>query len=559
MKPKAALLSPLQLAFSSLLALLFFTRCAVISAPDGGDKDNTPPRILSCNPPNESVSFTKNKIAIRFDEYIQLANLFSQLLISPPITPAPVIYAQGKTLYIQWDAPLKPNTTYHIQLGNAVQDVNEGNVFTGLQYVFSTGPALDSCTLSGKILSAETTEPLPQSMVLLYPEIYADSFAVRKPDYVARVQKDGSFQFNYLPAGRYAIYGLIDKNQNYRFDQSTEFIAFSDSILSIEKEKKENISLSLFQPEPNESLLVGQRWVHEELLEWVFNRPVKSFEITGLGISPRDVRYFSPTKDSLYYWFTESYDSSGTVRIRLDNSAEDTVSLRPPLRPKKGEKESPDRIFTIDLQHIITNPSPVADTIRASRTPSDSLILFFSAPCMGIGPGKSPVLYSLTGEVLPLSGYIRSDRLSFCSFLPPTDKSIILQFPDSCFMDYRGRPLKARTLFLQPATALRGNIQLVISAKPDAPSAMLLQLLSAEKKVIQTRQLKKTEKQTEVFSDTPEGRYYFRVIDDRNGDGRWTTGSMSPRRQPEAVHFFDYPLELKGGWDMETEITIPWP
>ena len=559
MKPTAALSSILQLVFSGLLSLFFFTRCAVISAPDGGDKDNTAPRILSCSPPNESVSFSKNKIAIRFNEYIQLSNLFSQLLISPPISPTPAIYAQGKTLFMHWDAPLKANTTYHIQWGNAVQDVNEGNAYAGLQYIFSTGPALDSCSLSGKLLSAETAEPVAQSMVLLYPEVYADSYAVRRPDYVARVQKDGTFQFNFLPGGRYAVYGLLDKNQNYRFDQTTESIAFLDSVITIEKEKKEPLQLALFQPEPDSSILVGQRWVHDELLEWTFNRPIKSFQIAGNGISPRDIRHFLTTQDTLYYWFINSYDTSSTLRIRLDNAAEDSVSLRPPRRSDKEEKESPERIFTIDLQPNITSPAISTDTIRAARTPSDSLILFFSTPCRGIGPGKRPVLYSLTGDSLPLTAYIRSDSLSLAVLLPPTDKTSILQFPDSSFMDYRGRPLRARTLFLQPSTVLRGTIQLVITSSTEKTSPILLQLLSADKKTIHTRSLMTAKKQTQVFTDIPEGRYYFRVIDDRNRDGRWSTGSLNPRRQPEAVHFFDYPLELKGGWDMETEITIPWP
>ena len=38
---------------------------------------------------------------------------------------------------------------------------------------------------------------------------------------------------------------------------------------------------------------------------------------------------------------------------------------------------------------------------------------------------------------------------------------------------------------------------------------------------------------------------------DLNGDGRWTTGDWSEKRQPEPVYYFPSKLALRANWDFE--------
>jgi hypothetical protein len=45
-----------------------------------------------------------------------------------------------------------------------------------------------------------------------------------------------------------------------------------------------------------------------------------------------------------------------------------------------------------------------------------------------------------------------------------------------------------------------------------------------------------------------KGTYRLRVIYDINGDGKWTTGDLAGKRQPEPVSFYPQELEIKEDW-----------
>ena len=78
----------------TLLLLLY--SCAKRSTPEGGEKDEIPPKVLSSKPENSSINFNEKKIRITFDEYIKLEKLNSQLVVSPPIDKSNYsIFPQG--------------------------------------------------------------------------------------------------------------------------------------------------------------------------------------------------------------------------------------------------------------------------------------------------------------------------------------------------------------------------------------------------------------------------------------------------------------------------------
>lgn len=51
----------------------------------------------------------------------------------------------------------------------------------------------------------------------------------------------------------------------------------------------------------------------------------------------------------------------------------------------------------------------------------------------------------------------------------------------------------------------------------------------------------------------PPGTYYARLYIDANGDGKWTTGSLSDSipRQPEETYYYPKKLTLKKNWTIE--------
>lgn len=225
--------------------------CAQIGVPSGGVKDTLPPVLVRSNPSNKTVNFKENKITLTFDEYIDLRELQSNVLISPVQKTNPSISSNLKTVNIKLKDTLLPNTTYSINFGNAIRDVNEGNVFSNFTYTFSTGSTIDSLSLNGKVAVAETGLVDSTLIVMLYRD--ADDSAVhkRKPNYITKIKGDGSFLFENLPAGNFKLYALKDGDGGKTYNSKIESFAFLDSSVSIPRDSPTPVLYAYEEQKPN--------------------------------------------------------------------------------------------------------------------------------------------------------------------------------------------------------------------------------------------------------------------------------------------------------------------
>src|SRR5690606_18366437 len=139
-----------------LLIFLTLTRCANIQRPTGGPKDSIAPTILDASPANYSTNFKERKITLEFDEYIKMTNQFKEFSISPDLEEIVDYRVRKKNLVITLPDSLEENTTYTINFGKGLGDYNEGNAVINYNYVFATGPELDSLIISGKVTNGFT-------------------------------------------------------------------------------------------------------------------------------------------------------------------------------------------------------------------------------------------------------------------------------------------------------------------------------------------------------------------------------------------------------------------
>jgi hypothetical protein len=202
--------------------------CAQIGAISGGTKDTIPPTLLSASPKLLSTNFSGNKINFTFDEYIDELQVQSNVLVSPYPKQNPEFKTKLKTISVKLKDSLLPNTTYSINFGEAIRDVNEGNVLKDFTYVFSTGSTIDSLTLSGNVTLAETGKTDTTMIVMLYRNAVDSTVEKFKPTYIAFVKADGSFTFHHLPPGNFNIYALKDGDGGKTYNSKTELFAFTD-------------------------------------------------------------------------------------------------------------------------------------------------------------------------------------------------------------------------------------------------------------------------------------------------------------------------------------------
>lgn len=292
--------------------------CAQIGAPTGGARDTLSPVLVKATPGLKALNFTGNRITLTFDEYIELNEIQNNLLVSPLPKTNPVINGSLKTVSIKLRDSLLPNTTYSIQFGNAIRDINEGNVFPNFTYVFSTGNQIDSLMLAGKVLLAETGLPDSTLTVLLYRNTEDSAVQKLKPDYMARLKGDGSFVFTSLPAGKFNIYALKDGDGSKNYNSKSELFAFIDETVEpgdssikvllnafAEEPPKENKITRVLKPafEKKMKFASNLQGTQDLLtnLTLTFNNPLKTFDSSALAL--RDTNYVAiagaaPTIDS---------------------------------------------------------------------------------------------------------------------------------------------------------------------------------------------------------------------------------------------------------------------
>lgn len=205
------------------------TGCANIIPPSGGPKDTLAPVLQQARPADSTRKFTGDRIVLTFDEYVQLDNPTENLIVSPTPKVAPQIESKLRTVTVRIKDTLQPNTTYSINFGNAIKDINENNVLKNFVYVFSTGNTIDSLQVSGKVIIAETGKTDSTLIVGLYTN-FGDSAVVKeKPRYITRVNRDGTFTFHNLPTNNYAIFAMKDEGSSKKYISRNQLFAFSDS------------------------------------------------------------------------------------------------------------------------------------------------------------------------------------------------------------------------------------------------------------------------------------------------------------------------------------------
>lgn len=222
------------LVISALFIGLFSgSGCANIVPPSGGPRDSLPPVPVSASPKDSATMVKEQKITITFDEFVELKEPNQKVIISPYPVKDAVIEHKLRTVTVRLKDSLLPNTTYNINFGDAIVDLNEGNILKNFQYIFSTGASLDSNELSGKVILAETGKTDSTMFALLYRKEEDSTVFKEKPMYVARVDGQGNFRFNNLPAGNFYVYALRDEDGNKRYTQGIEQFAFLDSTITV--------------------------------------------------------------------------------------------------------------------------------------------------------------------------------------------------------------------------------------------------------------------------------------------------------------------------------------
>lgn len=219
--------------YSILAAVLLLASCANRSTgPQGGPRDSIPPVPRSSEPEIGTLNFQGKKIEVTFDEYIQLDNIGTNLMISPPQQNPPEVKARGKKMIVTFQDTLYANTTYTLDFGSAVCDYREKVPLKGYSFYFSTGPEIDTLATYGYVYDAKTLNPMKGITVGIYANLEDTAF-VRNPFLrIAKTDSVGGFRIGNIHPGTYRIYAVDDLSRDYRLTIG-EALAFTDETVTV--------------------------------------------------------------------------------------------------------------------------------------------------------------------------------------------------------------------------------------------------------------------------------------------------------------------------------------
>ena len=593
-----------------VLLVLAWSSCANRGqGPQGGPRDTIPPAVLSELPLNGSLYFKGKEVIVHFDEYIQLADIQNNVLISPPQQNPPEVKAIGKRLSVVFQEDLQDSTTYTIDFGAAICDYNEKTPLEGYVFSFSTGDVIDSLCISGRVYDASTLNPVPNVLVGIHRNHHDSAFLTVPFARVTRADSEGSFTIHNIQPGSYRLYALNDISRDYLY-QPGEALAFYDSI---------------FTPYCEVEIHADTLWRDTLGVDSITGDTLFTRVVDSIAMHPHT--YFYP--DSIILWhFEESkqrryfqsvYREEQHAFTLVFAAPQDSMPIIRALRPSEVDTLGNDSAWVNFLDYSLVHASAHLDTITYWLI--DSVAIDMDSIYVEMQYYISDSLYNLVPQVDTILAAYRYPRLSekareayernkrsrkleiksnastkfeiydtlriksafpldsvhaekihlwqkVDTVLQPIDFQIDLtdSVCFSFFLIAQLEPAQSYQLKIDSAAckdvygacndSVVSNIRLktldeyssLLVKMTHFDSLARIQLLNEKDVVLRTLPATKDGAKFEYL--TP-ATYYLRLYVDLNGDGEWTTGDWQLKRQPEPIYYFPSKLKLRANWDFE--------
>lgn len=515
-------------AILGILTISLITSCAQVVAPTGGERDRKAPEILELLPENRTTNFTSQTFQLEFDEFVVLKDLNDQLLVSPPLKYKLENKTKGKKVIFTIKDTLLPNTTYVLNFGNSIIDLNEGNPLKNFQYIFSTGSALDSLNLNGRVVDAFDLTANKEAIVLLYPENIADSAIAKElPTYLSRTNKEGLFSFTNLKAGNYRVFAINDKNDNYKYDRPDEKMGFLNEPIKLIESKSELKILS-FEKEAVKQFIKEEK-VTERKLSLTFNVVPQKLNFSLLDTTIKNfIKFVEKESETIHFWLKDIPPTKIRMLI-MDGKFKDTIQFRTDsiitkevvsLKSKLVDKQNYFEPVTLNFNQVIRK----IDKNKITLLDYDSSSIPFKISMDPISRMRVLLEFDITDE---MDYTFTALPNAFKSGYSETNDTLLIPISFNSERDF-------------------GN--LIVKIRGLNSSNSILQLTNTKGEILE--EIFKADT-VYNFPNLKAGNYGLKLISDDNKNKKWDSGDYYQKRQAEKVVIYNEAVGIRKNWDKE--------
>lgn len=519
--------------------------CAKRGSITGGLKDTLAPVLKYSSPKNMSTNFEGDEIILGFDEYVKLKNLNKQLIISPPMKHEPLILptTASKVITIKIKDTLQPNTTYSFNFGQSIADNNEGNAINQFKYIFSTGPYIDSLSISGQIKDAYEKNVDNFVSVMLYEvnDTFKDSVIYKQsPRYITNTLDSlRTFKLENLKAGKYLLVALKDKGGNNRYNPKDDKIGFLKHYITVPNDTvfelelfKEVLPLKTFKP----IQASGNRLYlpYEGKQDFKTSKP-KIVLKHGDEVLETIVTAF-PKKDSLQVWYKPLKADSLSMEV-----SRDTYNKRFSFKVKDIKKD------TLNIKAVQNGVINFRDRFTLeSATP---LVKFDKSKIRLVN--KDSVAVDFTTE------YDEFEQKLYVDFKKePVDKYNVTFFPGALTDFYEKTNDTLAYKLTTKEHADYGN--LVLNLRNVKRFPIIVEITNKKGDVVLASAY--SEGNTKITFDLlqPEA-FTLRITYDDNKNKRYDAGSFLNKTYSEEVFYYQKEVDVRTNWDVDETIDLSIP
>ena len=552
------------------ILLLCAFSCAQVKPLTGGEKDTIPPNIIKSIPERFSTNTNSDYFFFEFDELIDASTLREKLIISPFYNGSFEVKTKKNTITIFFDSLFEDNTTYIFNFADGVTDVTERNPSLNSKFVFSTGDKIDSSYVSGVIHNPLKNELVEGVLVGLYNKEDSLDLFHKKPVYFSLTDEDGRFRIENLKKDEYTIYAFFDENNNLQAEYKKELFGFLEESILI-GDSIENLYIPIFNEDLTNLELLRKR-ERGSVVDLVYNKKIKEYKVSCvenisyslsdnnllsvyrnkvqkdsvfLKVSVKDVNNYI-AEDSFYIKFSEEVNTNNETKSSFklkSNNADDSIEF-------KLETNKPLIKYSIDNIEIKYDTVELPKKFYGYYTKKKSNNLIEGKMFIQVD-SASKYIEKIKKDIIAdslgfendsiyksVSGYYKRLNTSKLS-LEIKKGSIITIDNDSIKTIKEDLRIRGKDYY----GGLSGSVVNIENNKN-----IIVELVNEKFTQIINNKMKGY---SFDFQNIPPGKYYLRVIEDKNNNYEWDYYSIKKKIDSERITYYPELIEVLSNWTIE--------